>query len=157
MTAQAAPSLSLDALRCVEHEVGVLLRRTRRALTERARLVHPDLQAVGYLVLVQIEADGPVRGSGLCDVLHLDKGAVSRSVQHLLELGLVDRTPDPDDGRATLLSVSEEGRRRARAVDEARRAALQERFVDWSCQDLRGVADALRRYNATVEAGDRTS
>ncbi len=151
MTAGTVPAAasSLDALRLVEHEVGVLMRRARRALTERARLVHPDLQAIGYLVLVQVEADGPVRGSGLCDVLHLDKGAVSRSVQHLLDLGLVDRTPDPDDGRATLLSVSDEGRRLVRAVDAARRELLGERFADWSREDLCDVAATLRRYNAS--------
>jgi DNA-binding MarR family transcriptional regulator len=156
MSRQAASTSSLDALRHVEHEVAVLLRRTRRALAERARLVHPDLQAVGYLVLVQIDADGPVRGSGLCEALHLDKGAVSRSVQHLIELGLVDRTPDPDDGRATLLSVSAEGRRRARAVDEARRGMLEQRFADWSREELHEVAETLHRYNATVEPEQRT-
>lgn len=151
MSAAWAPGSSLDALRDLEREVGVLLRRTRRALGERARLVHPDLTTAGYLVLAQIEADGPVRGSDLSDVLHLDKGAVSRAVQHLLELDLVDRTRDPGDGRATLLSVSAEGGRRARAVDEARRDMLRRRLSDWSCDDLHDVAESLHRYNAAVE------
>lgn len=142
---------ALGALRLVELEVGVLLRRARRAVVERAQSVHPDLQPVGYLVLAQVEADGPVRGSSLCGVLELDKAAVSRSVQHLLELGLVDRTPDPEDGRATLLSASDEGRRRIRDVDVDRRTALGERFAGWQEGDLMAVADSLHRYNATFD------
>lgn len=163
MTAAATPthdadapqrSDALGALRLVELEVGVLLRRARRAVVERAHSVHPDLQPVGYLVLAQVEADGPVRGSSLCGVLELDKAAVSRSVQHLVELGLVEGAPDPEDGRATLLSASAEGRRRIRAVDVDRRAALGERFAGWQEDDLLSVADSLHRYNATFEVVD---
>lgn len=143
---------TLDALRRVEHEVATLMRRARRAVADRARLVHPDLQPVGYLVLVQVDEDGPVRGSAVCETLQLDKGAVSRTLQHLIELGLVDRTPDPDDGRATLVSVSAEGRRRVRGVDAERREMLARRFDGWDERDLEGVADALHRYNGSFES-----
>lgn len=143
---------TVDALRHVEHEVAVLLRRARRAVAERARRVHPDLQPVGYLVLTQVEADGPVRGSEIGESLMIDKGAVSRSLQHLIELGLLEREPDPDDGRAVLFSVSAEGRRIVRAVDDERRAMLGERFAGWCEQDLVDVATALHRYNATFDA-----
>lgn len=151
MSPDDAPGPTLDALRRVEHEVATLMRRARRAVADRARLVHPDLQPVGYLVLVQVEEDGPVRGTTVCETLQLDKGAVSRALQHLIDLGLVDRTPDPDDGRATLVSVSAEGRRRVRAVDAERRALLALRFDGWDEQDLDGVAEALHRYNSTFE------
>lgn len=150
-TATAADATTLEALRRVEHEIATLMRRARRAVAERARSVHPALQAVGYIVLVQVDDDGPVRGSALCETLHLDKGAVSRTLHHLIELGLVDRTPDPDDGRATLVSVSEEGRRRLRAVDADRRETLARRFAGWCARDLQDVAVVLHRYNGTFE------
>lgn len=150
MTATGAATARVDSLRTVEHEVGVLLRRVRRVLGERARAVHPDLQAGGYLVLSQVVECGPVRSSTVGVDLNLDKGAISRTVQHLIELGLVVREPDPDDGRATLLSTSEEGLRRVRAVDVERRALLDERFSGWSDDDLGGLAETLVRYNATL-------
>ena len=53
----------------------------------------------------------------------MDKGAVSRQVQHLVDLGLVDRQPDPDDGRATLLAASADGAV-ARLADVSRDAAI---------------------------------
>lgn len=142
---------TLDALRHVEHEVATLMRRARRAVAERARLVHPDLQGIGYLLLVQVEQEGPVRGSTLCETLQLDKAAVSRSLHHLIDLGLVERHPDPDDGRAVLVSVSAEGRRRVRAVDRQRRDVLARRFEGWDAADLQGVAQVLHRYNGTFE------
>ena len=139
------------AMRTIEHEIGVLMRRVRRVVGERAREVHPDLLPAGYLVLAQVQEDGRTRASDLGCTLQLDKGAVSRTVQHLLDLGLLDRTPDPDDGRATLLSVSDLGRRRFLAVDDQRRRALDDRFASWSSDDLRSVSATLRRYNASFE------
>ena len=88
----------------------MLIRRVRRVIGERARAVHPDLQPPAYLMLGYVLDEGPIRASELCTVFDIDKGGISRQVQHLVDLGLVDRTPDPDDGRATLISVSDDGR-----------------------------------------------
>ncbi|UMG93738.1 MarR family transcriptional regulator [Nocardioides sp. TF02-7] len=119
-----------DALRRLEREVSVMIRRVRRVIGERARAVHPDLQPSTYLMLAYLVEQGPVRASAMSAVFDIDKGAISRQVQTLLDLGLVDRTPDPEDGRATLVSVSEEGSPtdvagRGPAPPAARRAAVR--------------------------------
>src|SRR5689334_13492733 len=111
----------IEKLRHLEQEVAVLIRRVRRIIGVRARAVHPELPGVSYLMLGYLAQHGALRASALCSVFDMDKGAVSRQVQHLLDLGLVDRTPDPDDGRATLISVSAEGTRRLGDVAEHRR------------------------------------
>lgn len=139
-----------DALRHLEQEVGILFRRVRRVIGERARLVHPDLQPVSYLVLGYLSRNSPMRASELCSVFDMDKGAVSRQVQHLLDLGLVDRTPDPEDGRATLISVSEEGATRLGDVADHRRKLLDERLGDWTAGDLEQLGELLSRYNADL-------
>jgi len=139
-----------EALRRLELEVGVLVRRVRRVIGLRARSIHPDLQPVSYLMLGYLFHEGPVRASALCTVFDMDKGSVSRQAQHLIDLALVDRTPDPDDGRATLLSVSEEGRRRLGDVVEHRRKLLAERLGDWSADDLETFGAMLSRYNAAL-------
>lgn len=136
-----------DALQQIEHELGVLLRRARRVVAQRAVEVHPDLQAGAFLMLAYVGRHGPLRAAALCDVFDLDKAAVSRQVQHLLDLGLVDRTPDPEDGRATLIAVSEPGDRAMRAVGEQRRKGLDERLAEWSVEDLEDFAGRLARYN----------
>ena len=38
-----------------------------------------------------------------------DKGQISRTVRELEGLGLIARTPDPEDGRSSLLSPTPEG------------------------------------------------
>lgn len=139
-----------ESLRLLEQEVGVLIRRVRRVIGVRARSVHPDLQPASYLMLGYLASHGPVRASAMAEVFGIDKGAISRQVQHLMDLGLVDRSPDPDDGRATLLSASEEGVRRLEDVATMRRAYLDQRLGDWSDEQLASFAETLGRYNATL-------
>jgi DNA-binding MarR family transcriptional regulator len=142
------------ALQRLEQEVGVLVRRVRRVIRLRAQLVHPELQPSSYLMLGYVRDHQPLRASEMCAVFDLDKGAVSRQVQHLLDLGLVDRTPDPADGRATLISVSVEGLRRMDDVADHRRKMLDERLGAWSTEELAGFADHLGRYNEALGGGD---
>lgn len=140
-----------DTLRSIESEVGALVRRVKRAIGERARWVHPELQPLGYLILAHLVHRGPVRASVLVEQLAADKGAMSRHVQHLVDLGLVERRPDPDDGRALLLVATPDGQHRFGEVDAARRATFDRRFDDWTDDDLTTLAGLLRRYNASVE------
>ena len=87
----------------------MLIRRIRRVIGERARAVHEDLQPASYLMLAWLASDGPGAGRRRWSrTFDIDKGAVSRQVQHLVDLGLVERTPDPDDGRATLVAASDD-------------------------------------------------
>ena len=139
------------SVRRIEDEVGVLVRRVRRVIAERAQAVHESLHPATYLLLSHLERHGPVRASSVVEHFAMDKGAVSRQVQTLLDLGLVDRTPDPADGRATLLSVSDEGARRLTDVAAHRRKLLDERLGDWADDELAEFAQSLARYNATLE------
>lgn len=142
----------VESLRALEHEVGVMLRRIRRVLAERARAVHPELQSGSYLMLAYLADLGAMRGSMIAEGLCLDKGAVSRQLQHLEEIGLVDRVPDPEDGRATLVSASAEAVRRIGEVASERRAWLDDRLADWTDDELAHFADQLGRYNASLDA-----
>jgi len=141
-----------DLLGGLEQEVGVMIRRIRRVIGERARSVHPDLQSSSYLMLTWLNQHGAQRASAMADAFGIDKGAISRQVQHLLDLGLVDRTPDPDDGRATLLSTSAEAAARIHLVNEDRRLWLDDRLVAWPDSDLSEFVRMLSSYNAALDA-----
>jgi DNA-binding MarR family transcriptional regulator len=140
-----------ETVRSLEQEMGVLVRRLRRLIAERARLVHPDLAPVGYSMLTALQ-DDPRRASELVELFSIDKGAVSRQVQALLELDLIERTPDPEDRRAAILAITDEGTRRLEAVKEKRRAELLGRLSSWSAADLSDFVTALARYNAALES-----
>ena len=141
-----------DSVSHLEREVGVLIRRIKRVIGERARSVHEDLQPASYLMLAWLVDEGPVRASSMAENFHIDKGAISRQLAHLDELGLVVRTPDPADGRASLVAASDDARRRLSDVAEHRRKWLEERLGDWSAEDLESFAATLERYNRALDA-----
>jgi DNA-binding MarR family transcriptional regulator len=140
-----------ESLRQLEHEVGVMIRRIKRVIGERAREVHTDLQPSSYLMLAYLAETGPMRSSVIAERFDIDKGAVSRQVQHLVDLGLVDREPDPGDRRASLVSASDDAVRRIADVAAHRRKWLDERLGDWSDEDLTDFVRVLGRYNGSLE------
>ena len=140
-----------DELGRLEQEVGVLIRRVKRVIGERARAVHPDLQPASYLMLTYLAAEGPQRSSVVSERFNVDKGAISRQVQHLCDLGLLEREPDPVDGRAMLISASTDAVHRMEAVDRDRRRWLDEQLSEWSEADLREFVAGLARYNEALD------
>jgi DNA-binding MarR family transcriptional regulator len=135
----------------LERELGVLIRRVRRVIGERARAVHPDLQPASYLMLTFLVAEGPQRSSVVSERFNVDKGAISRQVQHLCDLGLLVREPDPADGRAMLISASPDAVHRLEAVDRDRRRWLDEQLAEWTKADLRDFVGGLGRYNTALD------
>ena len=135
----------------LERELGVLIRRVRRVIGERARAVHPDLQPASYLMLTFLVAEGPQRSSVVSEKFNVDKGAISRQVQHLCDLGLLVREPDPADGRAMLISASPDAVHRLEAVDRDRRRWLDEQLAEWTEADLRDFVAGLGRYNTALD------
>ena len=150
-TTAAASTARSDLLAGLDGELGVMVRRIRRVIGENARAVHPDVTSAGYLLLAWLANNGPQRGSTIADQLGIDKGAVSRQAQHLEELGLLQRSPDPDDGRAMLLAASPDAVAGLSRVREERRASLDERLAGWSDADLTALVSLLGRYNTALE------
>jgi DNA-binding MarR family transcriptional regulator len=140
-----------DSLRAVDSEVAHLVRRVKRMIAERAAEVHPELQGMSYLLLGWLGQNGPTRASCAVEAFKIDKGALSRHLQHMEELGLVVRTPDPDDGRASLVQLTDEGFARLNEVAAAHRKIAQDRLGDWSVAEIDALAGQLKRYNAALD------
>jgi len=139
-----------DDLRSIETEVGTLIRRVKRVMGERAREIHPDLHPITYFILTHLAMHGPLRGADLSDAFGMDKGGVSRQVQTLVDLGLVERQPNPEDRRAILLDATEEGRERLRTVARSRSDRFDERLAHWSDTELSTFARQLASYNRAL-------
>src|ERR1044072_9186160 len=112
--------------------MGVLVRRIRRVIAERGRMLDAALSPLAYSMMMALRDSGPQRASALVEIFSIDKGDVSRQVQALFELGLIERTPDPQDRRATILAITEEGRRRMANVSLTRRHELSARLENWT-------------------------
>ncbi len=141
-----------DVLLELEAQMGMVARRLRRVVAERATAVDPSLGAVGYAALEHLQRHGELRQSALVAALGSEKGAISRAVQQLADLGLVERVEDPDDGRAHRVAITDQGSARLAAVSAVRRAAYAERLGDWTPAELDEFVAMLARYNAALDA-----
>jgi DNA-binding MarR family transcriptional regulator len=143
------------AVERLEQQVNLLLRRSRSVLRALAAGVHPDLDAGAYVVLLTIARIGPVRLVELADEFGLDKSTMSRQVSTLHRLGLLERRPDPADGRAFLLELSPDGERRLAEVVQARRGVWRESLGGWSAAEITGLADGLARLVQDLPVPER--
>ena len=108
--------------------------------------------------LLAIKDHGPLRMGELADRLELDKSTVSRSVDHLVKDGLVDRTPNPENRRSVTLQLSKAGTTRAQQIhamcDHYFQTALNPLSETESAAVLKGItllADALEKSMAAGE------
>jgi DNA-binding MarR family transcriptional regulator len=146
----SAASTRYDDLRRIEAEVGTLIRRVKRVMGERAREVHPDLHPMTYFILTHLAKQGPMRAADLSDAFGMDKSGVSRQVQTLVDLGLVERRPAAEDRRAILLDASDEGRTRLETVARSRSDRFDQRLGAWSDDELSTFAAQLAAYNQAL-------
>lgn len=108
-------TMSAEEIRA--HRETVLLRiLIRAAQIETNELVrrlhdlgHESVQQSHIGVLANIDTEG-TRIAGLADRLGVTRQAVSQMVNELEKRGWVERSPDPDDGRAVLVRHTERGR-----------------------------------------------
>lgn len=129
------------------------LSRVLMGITLRAVAAAPvPLTVPQHRVLLTIAADGPRRVGTLADDLGVNQSNASRIVDRLVSQGLVHRTRDREDGRASLVELTREGHDVLDAVGEHRRAALLA-VVARVPEDTIGLASALEQLNAAAEGG----
>jgi DNA-binding MarR family transcriptional regulator len=139
----------------LEREIGLLLRRSRAISSRLAGQLHPDLDGAAFGLLALLQDAGPLRASDLVARLGLDKSTVSRQVASLVGLGLVDRSADPDDGRAQVLTPSAEGAARLAQIRDARRERWEADLGHWPAEDVATLAELLHRLNRIGDARAR--
>jgi len=101
------------------------------------------------LLRAVVEA-GEIRASDLASALFVTKTSISRYVNAMLAEGLLVQRRDPEDGRATLLSVSPSGRRELEEREARRSALLRELCRGWPRGDVVTLTKLLQRLNDGV-------
>jgi len=139
-----------DAVRALEAEFGELINHMRRVLMENATRVSPGMLPGAYKIFTTIVRRGRVSQSALADLLVVDKGQLSRSVRDLEELGLIQREPDPDDRRASILSPTPLGLERLEAARAPQENTLVHTLAGWPIDDIRNLTQLLHALTAGV-------
>lgn len=106
-----------------------------------------------WRVLANLGKFGSMTARDICTISHIEKTKVSRAVSALEAEGLLTRSPSPQDRRAEILALTDQGRvvfadlgQRAIAYDQALRAQIG---PDIAAQ----LDDLLRRIIAEGEPG----
>lgn len=128
--------------------------RAYRALGRQAlELMHAPLPS---LELVRLLGEGEHRLSEIAELRGVGQSVVSRQIAELEARRLVHRRPDPTDGRASLVSLTTEGRELLGRARELRRAWLRAalRAEDSEgAEDIRTAIRLVARLAARLESG----
>jgi len=111
----------------------------------RSRVDGDDMDP-GSLWLLKTLAYAPLRVSELAASAELDPSTVSRQVAQLDRSGLVERAPDPADGRAHRLALTVQGRVRLDEAIRRRRALLSRTLGVWKPEDVERLAQLLHSF-----------
>lgn len=117
----------------------------------RQRLTDDGVDAGTWWLLHNLHCSGSTRLSDLAARINLDLSTVSRHVQQLAKSGLVERSRDPNDGRAQQVELTAAGRELLKEGFVKRRSALQERFADWSQNDIAELDRLLAKFVEGIE------
>ena len=130
-------------------ELGNLLRQLTR-LTGGADDDAPPMTATQRIALVELGQEGPMRLNDLAQRMGTSTPTASRADDALEQLGLVVRSPDPDDRRALRLELSPTGR----ALWDERRdrsaAAFAPAAAALSAAERRALLALLQRMTAAL-------
>ncbi|WP_433800121.1 MarR family winged helix-turn-helix transcriptional regulator [Actinomycetospora sp. CA-084318] len=125
------------------------LRHTSRATLAPWDVTPSQLRALGVLM-----RHGSARPGALAKHLGIAPRSATEVVDALEERGLVRRETDPDDRRATLVVVTDQGRELGRAVRQARAAEADRVFAGLGEHDRAELRRLLRKLVSTNPCPD---
>ena len=80
-----------------------------------SRLYNQKAQTFGYsmsvgFILLNINPEVGTRATSIAPLIGLEPTSLARSLKTMEEQGLIERYPDPEDGRAVIIKLTETGR-----------------------------------------------
>lgn len=107
-----------------------------------------EISMWGYSVLTALD-ETPVRTqAALAEAIGADKSRIIGTLDELQDTGLIDRTPDPDDRRVRLLSITTQGRRVRRAVRRDIRVREDRLLAKLPAKDREAFLRVLQQLHA---------
>lgn len=141
-----------------DHLADDLLRSAARLSRWASRHAAHELPWAQARVLSLVEELGPARVTTLADADDTSQPTMTTQVQRLEAEGFVTRTPDPADGRASLVVLTAAGTEALAAARRARARTLEPVLADLDAdpEQVRTAVDLLvRLVEATRTAAPR--
>jgi DNA-binding MarR family transcriptional regulator len=132
MTAKAKNTSLTDS--AARLRLGIV--RTARRLRQEAASEATGLTPTSTAALATIERHGPLTPSELAELEAVKRPTVTRTLGCLEREELIERTPDPADGRSALVTINAAGRERLRRLRGRKNAYLARRMRNLPDADL---------------------
>jgi DNA-binding MarR family transcriptional regulator len=145
MTKHTKINLKKRALAAVR-EYGVHLTLFRNAISEWAGLNVTDMECLRLLFL-----QGMATPSELARHTGLTSGATTAMLDRLEQAGLIERRPNPDDRRGTLIVPAKSAASRAASWFESARNAQDKLISSYSDKELEIISDVFERFTKLWE------
>jgi len=124
----------------------LMLPRNRGALCAPVIAAAPDgVDAQTYPVLDALARSGPTTAARLAEQIGIDRSGASRYADRLEALGLLVRSIDPRDARATRLSLTVEGERLIADLNGVLADHLHELIAHWPRGQAEALVDGIER------------
>ena len=94
---------------------------------------------------------GSARMNELATKLRVDRSTATRTIERLENLDLVERRPDPEDGRFVVVLATRAGRRRQQLLADHARRATDELFGSFDDAQLVTLGDLLEQLVAGID------
>ncbi|QHN27475.1 MarR family transcriptional regulator [Gordonia pseudamarae] len=128
-----------------------LLIRAARAMVQHSS-VRLDMPVPLLGVLWALYTHGALRQNQLAERLCISESALSRQIAALAADGLVERTRSEEDGRVSLVQISDVGRERMKVGLEHRVDDYAPKFAAWSDEQTREALDTVARLRRAIAA-----
>jgi DNA-binding MarR family transcriptional regulator len=102
--------------------------------------------------LATVDKVGPIRLADLSALEQVSAPTITRTIAELEARGLVDRSADPVDGRASLIAVTEAGLDAIRRARAARAEVVSELLTRLDEVDRAAVRSAMPAFERMLEA-----
>jgi len=134
--------LNRDSLQSIEYEIALLVRLTTAYSPKLGELDRSE-----YLILSEINENGPLAINVIAEKLMLNISTASRQVGTLESKEYIKRFPDPDNGRISLIEITNKGQEILNIVQSSRYKFYSEVLQHWSMEELKQLEDNLIRLN----------
>ncbi len=134
--------------------VATAVERDSRAfftLSMQAMEGEDPLRPSALRALLALDGRGAMTVGQLADELALSRSATSRLVDRLVQQGLVDRAPDPDDRRQLAVGATRDGREVVQRLVSRRRTAVLEVLAGMDADDRTALERGLAAFRAAAQ------
>jgi DNA-binding MarR family transcriptional regulator len=148
------PDPSVRSVSPTRRDAAAELRATLGLLYRRLRQTREvgDLSLPESTALSRLDRHGPITAAELARLEQISPQSIGATVQSLEARELIDRSPDPGDGRRMLLSLTQAGRETVYSKRTARTEQLTEALASLTAEEQGQLTAAIPALRHLAEA-----